>query len=44
MLFVTYRPVSLFMSLFMNMFKNRKNLVSVHWLAENSKVNDNMLQ
>ena len=26
------------------MFKNRKNLVSVHWLAKNSKVNDKMLQ
>ena len=41
--FVTYRPVSLFMSLLMNI-KNRKNLVSIHWLAKNSNVNDKMLQ
>ena len=37
MSFVTYRSVTLLMSQFMNLLKNRKSLVSIHWLAKTAK-------
>ena len=42
MSFEMYWSVSLFMFQFMKVFKNRKGLVSIHWLAENRKINDNL--
>ena len=35
--FVTYKPISLLMSQFMSVFKNKKNLASTHKLAKSSE-------